>query len=122
MKPSAKILFLIALLAISIAAQTETLTNPIVIEMSKVGLDKEVILKKITDSPNNFDVSVNALIELKKANVADEVIALMLERAQTRRSRKARAKPLLEDFRKASQTSKQSSFRKLRCRARKMLC
>jgi hypothetical protein len=69
-------------LAISIGAQTETLTNATVIEMSKVGLGKEVIIKKINDSNNNFDVSANALIELKKANVADDVIALMLEKAE----------------------------------------
>src|ERR1043165_2360335 len=75
-----KILLLI-FLAISISAQTEILTNATVIEMSKIGLDKQIILKKIGDSPNRFDVSANALIELKKASVADEVIALMLEKS-----------------------------------------
>lgn len=82
MKRLTKILFLSLWLAISIGAQTETLTNATVIEMSKVGLGKEVILKKINDSNNRFDVSANALIELKKANVPDEVIALMLEKAE----------------------------------------
>ena len=78
-----KTLFLSACLAITIGAQeTETLTNAMIIEMSKVGLEKQVILKKIKDSSNSFDVSANALIELKKANVADEVIALILERAE----------------------------------------
>jgi len=65
-------------------AQTEVLTNATVIEMSKIGLDKEIILKKINDSQNNFDVSANALIELKKANVADEVIASMLEKSEAK--------------------------------------
>jgi hypothetical protein len=74
-----KILLLI-FLAVSSSAQTEILTNSTVIEMSKIGLDKQIILKKISDSPNKFDVSANALIELKKACVADEVIALMLEK------------------------------------------
>ena len=71
---------LIILLAVSINAQTEVLTNSTIIEMSKIGLDKSIILKKVSDSPNKFDVSANSLIELKKANVADEVIALMLEK------------------------------------------
>ena len=75
-------MFLCACLAVSINAQTEVLTNTMVIEMSKIGLDKEVILKKINGSQNSFDVSANALIELKKANVADEVIALMLEKSE----------------------------------------
>jgi hypothetical protein len=74
-------IFLLVFLAVSISAQTETLTNATIIEMSKVGLDKQIILKKINDSQNNFDTSANALIELKKANVADEVIALILEKS-----------------------------------------
>jgi hypothetical protein len=76
-----RILILILWLAINTFAQTETLTNSQIVEMSKIGLDKQIILKKINDSQNNFDVSTNALIELKKANVADEVIALILEKS-----------------------------------------
>lgn len=84
MKYITKFLFLSIFLALSINAQTETLTNTIIIEMSKIGLDKEIILKKINDSQYNFDISANALIELKKANVADEVIALMLEKSEAK--------------------------------------
>lgn len=82
MKYLIKTLFLTTCLAFSIGAQTEILTNATIIEMSKVGLEKEIILKKINDSPNNFDVSANALIELKKANVAAEVIALMMDKSE----------------------------------------
>lgn len=73
--------------AVSVFAQSETLTNSHIVEMSKIGLDKQIILKKINDSPNNFDVSVNGLIELKKAGVDEEVIALMMEKAPTQRER-----------------------------------
>jgi hypothetical protein len=79
-----RILILILCLALNILAQTETLTNSQVVEMSKIGLDKQVILKKINDSLSDFDVSTNALIELKKANVADEVISLMLEKGSAK--------------------------------------
>ncbi|HEY8559867.1 MAG TPA: hypothetical protein VIL74_05660 [Pyrinomonadaceae bacterium] len=83
MKTFAKILFLIIALTFSASAQkTETLTNAVVVEMTKIGLDKEIILKKINDSRAAFDVSASALIELKKEGVADEVIALMLEKNQ----------------------------------------
>lgn len=77
-------IFLLIFLAVSVNAQTEILTNSTIIEMSKIGLDKAVIIKKINDSTNNFDVSANALIELKKANVADEVIALILEKGEAK--------------------------------------
>jgi hypothetical protein len=76
-----KLFLILACLPFAVWAQTEILTNATVIEMSKIGLAKEIILKKINDAPNNFDVSANALIELKKANVADEVIALMMEKS-----------------------------------------
>ncbi|HMS40371.1 MAG TPA: hypothetical protein PKE69_09105 [Pyrinomonadaceae bacterium] len=67
---------------ISVFAQNEILTNAQIVEMSKIGLEKQIILKKIADTPNNFDVSANALIELKKAGIDNEIIALMLEKAQ----------------------------------------
>ena len=68
--------------AFSVFAQGEDLTNAQIVEMSKIGLDKQIILKKINDSQNNFDVSANALIELKKAGIDNEIIALMLEKAE----------------------------------------
>ena len=93
MKHLIKILFLTACLALSIGAQTEILTNATIIEMSKIGLEKEIILKKINDSSNNFDVSANALIELKKANVVDEIIALMMEKSEKKTELKLNDNP-----------------------------
>jgi hypothetical protein len=61
-------------------AQTETLTNAEIIEMTKAGLGRDLILSKIKSSHPKFDVSVNALIELKKANVDDGVISAMMEK------------------------------------------
>lgn len=76
--------WLIAILcfAFSAFAQGEVLTNAQIVEMSKIGLEKQIILKKIADTPNNFDVSANALIELKKAGIDNEIIALMLEKSK----------------------------------------
>ena len=79
-------------------AQTEILTNAVVIEMSKIGLGKEIILKKITDSQTAFDVTANALIELKRANVADEVIALMLEKGAAKTEPKSPTETAPENF------------------------
>ena len=98
MKRLLKILFISLCLALAVGAQTETLTNATIIEMSKVGLDKEIILKKINESANNFDVSVNGLIELKKANVADEVIALILEKAEVKTEPKTTSESASREF------------------------
>jgi hypothetical protein len=80
-------------LASATFAQTEVLTNATVIEMSKIGLEKEIILRKINDSKNTFDVSATALIELKKANVADEVITLMLDKAASKTEKSTESLP-----------------------------
>ncbi len=65
-------------------AQAETLTNAQIVEMTKSGLEAAIIVKKINDSGNAFDVSVGALIELKNAGVDPEIITLMMEKAPKR--------------------------------------
>jgi hypothetical protein len=79
-----KIHLLIFILIFSFAAfaQTETLTNLQIIEMSKAGLAAEIVLKKIESSRVDFNVSTDALIALKKSGVADEIISAMLEKAE----------------------------------------
>ncbi len=76
------ILTLIFIFSFSFAAfgQSETLTNSDVILMTKAGLNKVLIVRKIGDSNGRYDVTAQGLIELKKSGVADDVIALMLER------------------------------------------
>jgi hypothetical protein len=80
----ARVLFFILLFSISAWAQTETLTNASVIEMTKVGLDKELILEKIKISKLDFDTSINGLIELRKAGVENDVIKVMMENVKQR--------------------------------------
>lgn len=60
-------------------AQTETLSNDEIILMTKAGLSAGLISRKIKDSNGRYDTTAQSLIELKKAGVADEVIALMLD-------------------------------------------
>jgi hypothetical protein len=69
------------LVAANTAAQSETLTNHEVILLTRAGLSQELIIRKIRDSGKNFDITAEGLIELKKAGVADEVIALMMEKS-----------------------------------------
>lgn len=75
-------LSIILLLISPIFAQTEVLTNADIIEMAQANLGKELIIKKINNTGNNFDTSAKALVELKKAAVDDEIIALILEKAK----------------------------------------
>jgi hypothetical protein len=82
-----KIAFIILILTVSMFAQTETLTNAQIIELSNAGLSKELIIDKIQNSNGDFDVSTKALIELKKANVADEIISLLMEKSKAKRQR-----------------------------------
>jgi len=74
------ILLVVFTVAVTAQTQTETLTNAKVIEMAKVGLGDEIVLNKIKTSGCKFDVSTDALIELKKGGVSDAVIALMMEK------------------------------------------
>jgi hypothetical protein len=75
--------YFLILMLFAVSAQTETLTNAEVIEMSASGLGKALILQKITATSGKYDVSVKGLVELKKANVDDDIIELMLEKAKT---------------------------------------
>ncbi|HEX8247022.1 MAG TPA: hypothetical protein VF599_02465 [Pyrinomonadaceae bacterium] len=79
MKSISTILFLL-IFASTIFAQSETLTNTEIVEMTRAGLGKQIILQKIASADANFDISSKALIELKKAGVDDEVIQGLMEK------------------------------------------
>ncbi len=70
------------LMIAAVPGQAETLTNNDVIEMTRAGMGNDLILKKINESGQNFDTSAKAIIELKKAGVADAVIAAMMDRVK----------------------------------------
>lgn len=66
-----------------VSAQTEkTLTNADILTMTKEGFDSNLIVKEIEASPSEFDVSPQALIDLKNAGVTQSVLEAMLT-AQT---------------------------------------
>ena len=73
------ILLLLLWLPFFVVAQTETLTNADVLKMSKLDLPSSSIINKIRISQTKFDVSVDALLELKKQGVGTEVINAMMD-------------------------------------------
>jgi hypothetical protein len=48
--------------------------------MTRAGLGAPIIMQKISSTGANFDISAKALIELKKAGAADEVIQAVIEK------------------------------------------
>ena len=78
------LLFLIAIPGLSLAQGTaDVLTNQTVVTMTKAGLPKSLILAKIQNSNTNFDVSVDAMILLKKQGVDDDVLTAMATKGST---------------------------------------
>ncbi len=89
-----KVLFFICACAAfqTVAAQTnaaEILTNEDVVLMSQSNLADNLVVDKIKESKGAFDVSVAGLVNLKKANVSDEVVAAMMEKSRALRDKSA---------------------------------
>jgi len=57
--------------------KTPTLTNEVVIKMVEAGFSEGTIIKRIEDSPVDFDLSPGKLDELFKRRVTDAIIAAM---------------------------------------------
>lgn len=71
---------LLTLLLTTPAFAAERLTNDDIIRLTKAKLSQEVIITAITNSEPAFDTSTQALIDLRAAGVANEVITAMLAR------------------------------------------
>lgn len=57
--------------------KTPTLTNESIIQLVEAGFSEGTIIKRIEDSPAEFDLSPEKLIELRKRRVTDPIIAAM---------------------------------------------
>lgn len=70
---------LLVLLPCVIFAQTrKPLTNDDIVSMTKQGFEAPLIVKAIQAADNNFDVSAQALVDLKNAGVSQQVMEAML--------------------------------------------
>jgi hypothetical protein len=59
--------------------QNGDLTNSRVVEMTKMGLDDEIIISKIKNGNCNFQLADSDLVDLKKAGVSSRVVGTMLD-------------------------------------------
>jgi len=57
--------------------KTPTLTNESIIQLVEAGFSEGTILKRIEDSPAEFDLSAEKLVELRKRRVPDTIITAM---------------------------------------------
>ncbi len=89
-------LALSALLSTGAAADAgrEVLANADIIGLVRAGMAPEVIVAKINNTPNLFDLSSRALISMKENGVPDQVISAMLAAAQN-----PGARPVLDEAR-----------------------
>lgn len=60
--------------------KSDLLTNKNVIDLHKAGLGDEIILAKIASSKCSFDLSTDALVDLKSKGVSSEVIKAMMNK------------------------------------------
>ncbi len=76
-------LFLLSVVFAAVApmasAQDADITNTRVIEMTKMGLDDDIVIAKIKNGVCKFDLADSDLMDLKKAGVSSKVVAAMLE-------------------------------------------
>jgi hypothetical protein len=78
-----KFVFVIFLTSISIACfsqHIDTLTNDKVIKLYKAGFSNDVLTSKIQNSFADFDVSIDGMMNLKKAGIPDDIISLMVSK------------------------------------------
>ncbi len=74
------IVFMCCLLLSSVTASAEeTLTNRSVERMVAAGLSPGIITSKIKATKNNFDVSTDTILQLKKNGINDDIIQAMVE-------------------------------------------
>lgn len=81
MKSLKSIILLVVLLflsGVSLSA-AEILINETIVTMVKAGISEELIISKIKTSQNQFDLSVESILGLKKKGVTENVIKAMLD-------------------------------------------
>jgi len=61
------------------SAPSSKITNARVVEMTKLGLDDEIIIARVKHGVCDFQLSDSDLLELKKSGVSSKVVAAMLD-------------------------------------------
>ncbi|UJS17630.1 MAG: hypothetical protein L3J17_00865 [Candidatus Jettenia sp.] len=62
----------------------EIITNDTILTMVKAGLGEELVITKINTTQNQFDVSTENIVKLKKEGVGENIIKAMIEASATK--------------------------------------
>jgi len=81
---------------LALAQGKKPLTNADVVQMAKAGLDETMIIKVIEANDTAFDVSPQAVMDLKNAGVSQPIIEAMLAAEAKKKVPDAAAKPAKE--------------------------
>jgi hypothetical protein len=73
-------LLVVAFIAVFPAQAQQGMTNTDIIKMQSAGLSESITLSSVNTQPAAYDTSTNGLLALKKAGVADAVVAAMISR------------------------------------------
>jgi len=79
------------------ASDRDSLSNQDVIDMVHAGLTTEDIKRIIQEAQTSFDISVSALVELKRAGISDEVVTAMMDSAPQRNATSEGLPPVKND-------------------------
>lgn len=84
-------LIFVALLSVqfSYSQQIKALTNQDIVDMVEMELGAEIIISKIENTPGTFDVSLEALKEIKGKNVSGTIISAMIKKDSEEKKNKA---------------------------------
>ncbi|MEO9463655.1 MAG: hypothetical protein ABJ242_13075 [Marinomonas sp.] len=86
-----KLLVAATLLSVANPALAETLDNASIVGLAEIGLGEEAIIAKIESSAANFDVTTDALIDLKTKGVPSSIIAAMIKASDTTKASSAQS-------------------------------
>jgi hypothetical protein len=77
-----KLILLFMLISVNAFSQSnsDTLNNQTIIKLTQSKLGDKLIIDKINSSPVKFDVSTDGLINLKKNNVSEGVLSVMVDK------------------------------------------
>jgi hypothetical protein len=76
------VLFIFNYIKVDAQVKNDTLTNSVIIKMTKSKLGDDLIIKRVNSSPTKFDVSTDGLIQLKDNNVSEKVLNAMISRQE----------------------------------------
>ncbi len=78
-----KIIILLLFTTTNLCIASEKMTNSDIVKLNRAGLSEATIVEIIKKSSNDFDLSTDAIIELKKENVSEIIIKIMLDTKKT---------------------------------------